>query len=104
MSSAKTVFHTTNTAGSARINNVNVNGDYIVSNSVYQITDEQRKEVYRWLAAPDSSGNYNAAREKHHADTGSWFIEGKQFLDWKETPDLALWVYGTPGCGKTIIW
>ncbi|KZP06654.1 hypothetical protein FIBSPDRAFT_841927, partial [Athelia psychrophila] len=94
MSSTNTVFHTTNTAGNAQISNVNVNGDYIVSN-IYQVTEEKQREVYRWLAAPDSSGNYHAAREKHHADTGSWFIEGEQFVKWKETPDSALWVYGT---------
>ncbi|KZP07476.1 ankyrin, partial [Athelia psychrophila] len=67
------------------------------------IAQEQQKEVYRWLSAPDSSSNYHAAREEHHADTGTWFIEGESFVKWKETPDSALWVYGTPGCGKTII-
>lgn len=52
------------------------------------------KEIYRWLAAPNSSIDYLAAREKHHAETGTWFIEGKQFIHWKETPDSALWVNG----------
>ncbi|KZP07449.1 hypothetical protein FIBSPDRAFT_998150, partial [Athelia psychrophila] len=60
-------------------------------------------EVYRWLSAPDSSSNYHTAREEHHSGTGAWFIEGESFVKWKETPDSALWVYGTLGCGKTII-
>ncbi|KZP31886.1 ankyrin [Athelia psychrophila] len=67
------------------------------------IAQEQQKEVYRWLSAPDSSSNYHAAREEHHAGTGTWFIEGESFVKWKETPDSALCVYGTLGCGKTII-
>ncbi|KAF7982445.1 hypothetical protein HWV62_28589 [Athelia sp. TMB] len=56
---------------------------------------EKEEHIYRWLAAPDTSGNYNAAREKHHATTGAWLIEGEQFVRWKETPGSALWIYGT---------
>lgn len=82
--------------------------------------------VYRWLAPGDSSVNYHAAREMHHAQTGAWFIHGEQFVNWQQTPDSALWIYGTrefvvlqskrckfhylhvicgaAGCGKTVIW
>ncbi|KZP12272.1 hypothetical protein FIBSPDRAFT_836445 [Athelia psychrophila] len=67
------------------------------------MTPDQEHRLYQWLGAPDSSGNYQAAREKHHGNTGTWFIEGEQYVKWKETPDSTLWVYGTPGCGKTII-
>ena len=56
---------------------------------------EKEEVIYRWLAAPDTSGNYNSAREKHHATTGAWLIEGEQFVRWKETPGSALWIYGT---------
>lgn len=61
------------------------------------------KEIYRWLAAPNSSIDYLAAREKHHAQTGTWFIEGKQFIHWKETPDSALWVNGIRESGSTFL-
>ncbi|KZP18776.1 hypothetical protein FIBSPDRAFT_583534 [Athelia psychrophila] len=53
------------------------------------MTPDQANRIYQWLDAPDSSGN--------------WFIEGADYIRWKETPDSALWVYGTPGCGKTVI-
>ncbi|KZP07460.1 ankyrin [Athelia psychrophila] len=99
--SAREIFHITNTPGNAQV--TNVGGNYHDVSNIQQITHEQQKEVYRWLSAPDSSSNYHAAREEHHADTGTWFIEGESFVKWKETPDSALWVYGTPGCGKTII-
>ncbi|KAF7976145.1 hypothetical protein HWV62_7451 [Athelia sp. TMB] len=95
------LFNVTNTSGHAQVTNVNGN--------IYNITpDEVRSlasagKVYTWLAASDSSGNYNTAREKQHAGTGAWLLESEQFTDWKGTPGSALWLYGTPGSGKTII-
>ncbi|KZP30950.1 hypothetical protein FIBSPDRAFT_69905 [Athelia psychrophila] len=88
--------NTTHEGGNAQITNINGNVTYILS-------DDKADKIWKWLDAPDSSGNFLAAREKHHEQTGTWFIEGEEYLRWKETPDPALWVYGTPGCGKTII-
>ncbi|KAF7984178.1 hypothetical protein HWV62_16862 [Athelia sp. TMB] len=95
------VFRTTKTSGNAQVHNIH--GDYNV-NPIFQITSDGADKIFRWLAAPDSSGNYNAAREKHHERTGAWFIESKEFNHWKEIPDSAIWVHGIPGCGKTVIW
>ncbi|KZP27088.1 hypothetical protein FIBSPDRAFT_948748 [Athelia psychrophila] len=92
MSSANTILNTTHAGGNAQINNVN--GALNVQN-VYQMTPDQAYRIYEWLGAPDSSGNFLAAREKHHDNTGTWFIEGGQYAKWKETPDSTLWVYGT---------
>ncbi|KZP17123.1 hypothetical protein FIBSPDRAFT_830929 [Athelia psychrophila] len=99
MSSASTIFNTNYAGGNAQVNNVN--GDYV--QNVYQMTPDQAHRIYEWLGAPDSSGNLHAARERHHGNTGTWFLEGEQYVKWKETTDSTLWVYGTPGCGKTII-
>ncbi|KZP30888.1 hypothetical protein FIBSPDRAFT_68888 [Athelia psychrophila] len=85
MSSAGPLFRTTNHAGVTN----NVNGDF------YMLGEDKVDKIYKWLDAPDSSGNFLAAREKHHGQTGTWFIEGEDYLRWKETPDSALWVYGT---------
>lgn len=52
-------------------------------------------KIWKWLDAPDKSGNFQAAREKHHKQTGNWFFEGVEYIRWKKTPDSALWVYGT---------
>ncbi|KAF7986998.1 hypothetical protein HWV62_79 [Athelia sp. TMB] len=116
---APAVFNTPNAGGNAQINNVN--GDFIHTLNVHSVTPDRgeryalkfevqrlsitttEKEIYQWLAAPDTSGNYNAAREKHHENTGAWFLEGDEFVHWKETPGSALWINGTPGSGKTVI-
>ncbi|KAL9628246.1 MAG: hypothetical protein Q9164_007348, partial [Protoblastenia rupestris] len=64
---------------------------------------ENHKKVHRWLAAPDPSSNYSAAVERRCRNTGSWFLESDNYQDWLSTPGALLWLYGIPGCGKTIL-
>ena len=60
-------------------------------------------KIIEWLAAPDPSTNYNRALKNRNPATGSWFIEGSAYADWKTTPGSFLWLHGIPGCGKTIL-
>ena len=78
------------------------------------------KDIRKWLSPIDTSGNYNEARKKCQEKTGSWFIDGETFKEWKEEADKLLWIYGKGGfsfakcnyilscvpvgCGKTILW
>ncbi|KZP10818.1 ankyrin, partial [Athelia psychrophila] len=109
-------FNTVGTSGP--VNNVGgdlvVHGDYNVyqepksaiqtSARVEGIQDVQMEEnIEKWMDAPDTSPNFNAARKKHTPDTGSWFLEGSEFTRWKEYPDILLWLNGGPGCGKTVL-
>ena len=55
-------------------------------------------KVYKWLFPPDSSRNYNEAREKFQKDTCSWFTDGTRFEEWKMKADILLWVYGPGEC------
>ncbi|KAF7977234.1 hypothetical protein HWV62_4335 [Athelia sp. TMB] len=73
------------------------------STSPYQYYS-QKSKIHEWMKAPDTSPSYNAARKRHQSGTGSWFLDGEQFRDWKERPGSTLWLYGGPGCGKTILW
>jgi hypothetical protein len=52
------------------------------------------KEIYQWLSAPDSSKNYHEAREKHQAETCSWFLNGMRFHELQEKAGF-LWIKGT---------
>lgn len=53
------------------------------------------KDINTWMAAPDTSLNYKAAREKHQRGTGSWFVGGPDFKNWKDgPPDSVLWLRG----------
>ncbi|KAF7974428.1 hypothetical protein HWV62_12148 [Athelia sp. TMB] len=79
-------------------------GLYEIQDTVKLIHDERKNDAINgWMAAPDTSLNYKAAREKHQRGTGSWLVHGSIFEEWKAHPDSVLWLHGGPGCGKTII-
>ncbi|KAF7976053.1 hypothetical protein HWV62_7968 [Athelia sp. TMB] len=88
------------TSGTASV--TMVAGDYIVYPTAVQYYNNKR-EIYAWMKAPDTSPSYNAARKKHQTGTGSWFLDGSQFAEWRERPGSVLWLYGGPGSGKTIL-
>jgi hypothetical protein len=52
------------------------------------------REIYLWLAAPDSSSNQENAYEKRQPFTGTWFVIGKQFSDWKHNQCSFIVLYG----------
>ena len=60
-------------------------------------------KILQWLDAPDPSTNYNKALKDRNLKTGSWFINDGAYADWKNTNRSLLWLYGIPGCGKTIL-
>jgi hypothetical protein len=47
--------------------------------------------------------NYYKAIERRQADTGRWFLENENFSNWKTSTSSFLWLYGIPGCGKTVL-
>jgi Cdc6-like AAA superfamily ATPase len=55
------------------------------------------------LSAPDPSTNYQKALKLRQADTGLWLLESDAYTDWKTSVTSPLWLYGIPGCGKTIL-
>lgn len=65
--------------------------------------DEHLRRIHKWLEAPDPSANHVIALAKREVTTGSWFVGGADFNNWKDTPNSFLWLFGIPGCGKTIL-
>ncbi|KAH9880790.1 hypothetical protein IAQ61_001084 [Plenodomus lingam] len=60
-------------------------------------------KIYSWLGAPDPSTNYHKADKQRQTGTGLWLLKSAKFKDWKESAASQLWLYGIPGCGKTIL-
>ncbi|KAK7187899.1 ankyrin repeat protein [Paraphaeosphaeria sporulosa] len=65
--------------------------------------EERLGKICSWLSAPDPSTNYHKAHRQRQAETGLWLVEGEQFARWKANAASRLWLYGIPGCGKTIL-
>jgi len=60
-------------------------------------------KIHHWLSPPDASTNHNDACEKRHDSTGKWFVEDQRFSNWMDVPNSFIWLYGMPGCGKTVL-
>jgi hypothetical protein len=65
--------------------------------------EERLGKIGSWLSAPDPSTNYHKAHKQRQAETGLWLLESAEFKNWKESAASRLWLYGIPGCGKTIL-
>ncbi|KAH6655699.1 hypothetical protein BKA67DRAFT_534614 [Truncatella angustata] len=65
--------------------------------------DGHLEKVRNWLAPPDPSTNFNKAREQYHEGTGHWLLNSEVYTKWKMEQNSFLWLYGIPGCGKTIL-
>ena len=71
----------------------------------YQIKalEERKQQILQWLAAPDPSANHNKACQTKQRETGRWFIESANYINWKSHKSSFLWLHGIPGCGKTVL-
>ncbi|KAH0556306.1 hypothetical protein GP486_005768 [Trichoglossum hirsutum] len=73
-------------------------------NAVKGLGFEQRCEkIERWLSPPDPSTNHNRALQQRQEGTGLWFLHSDAFAKWQIQRNSFLWLYGIPGCGKTIL-
>jgi hypothetical protein len=68
-----------------------------------QSRQKRLRNICRWLSAPDPSINYYKAHKQRQAGTGLWMLESGKFETWKEATGSRLWLYGIPGCGKTVL-
>jgi hypothetical protein len=64
---------------------------------------ERLNKVCERLSAPDPTTNHQKARKQRQDDTGLWLLESDKFRIWKGGAASILWLYGIPGCGKTIL-
>jgi hypothetical protein len=76
------------------LHSVSAHVDSLLAANNYFALDERRQKIHQWLSAPDPSSNYHAALEKRQPTTGTWFIEGQAFADWKSSPHSFIWLHG----------
>ncbi|CUS14574.1 unnamed protein product, partial [Tuber aestivum] len=77
--------------------------------------------VQKWLNVVDPTSDYSSARELREPGTGSWLLEGREYMNWKEGQRGLLWLHGIrefthwfksyaprmviniSGCGKSVL-
>jgi len=59
-----------------------------------EIPDKLREKTIQWLSPSDTDCDYETAMLKHHPGTGSWFLKGPQFAEFKSLVGTHLWIQG----------
>ncbi|KAL8942148.1 MAG: hypothetical protein Q9216_001833 [Gyalolechia sp. 2 TL-2023] len=67
------------------------------------IQDDEQFRMYQWLSNDDPSVGHNRAVQKKQQGSGQWFLDSKEFNEWRSSPRSFAWLHGIPGCGKTIL-
>ncbi|KAI4171718.1 MAG: hypothetical protein LQ346_008715, partial [Caloplaca aetnensis] len=62
-----------------------------------------QKDILTWLDAPNPTPKYTNALQGRHPGTGSWYILSEAFDRWIKEPNSISWLWGIPGCGKTVL-
>ena len=66
-------------------------------------SDTHGQNVRNWLHAIDAHPKYTKTIEDRLSGTGAWLSKDHKFDDWKKGCNSRLWLYGIPGCGKTVL-
>ncbi|KAM3546273.1 hypothetical protein ARSEF1564_000761 [Beauveria bassiana] len=66
-------------------------------------TSSHLDKITNWISAPDPSTDLNKARQLRQPGTGQWLLLSEQYQLWKTARNSFLWLYGIPGCGKTVL-
>ena len=62
-----------------------------------------RKDILAWLGASNPTRKYTNALKGRHTGTGSWYLHSEAFNRWIREPSSISWLWGIPGCGKTVL-
>ncbi|KAI0411065.1 hypothetical protein F5X98DRAFT_358030 [Xylaria grammica] len=65
--------------------------------------DARFEKLNKWLSPPDPSIDFNNALHYRQPGSGQWLFQTVTFSNWKSRKNSVLWLYGIPGCGKTIL-
>ncbi|KAL8884826.1 MAG: hypothetical protein Q9215_007210 [Flavoplaca cf. flavocitrina] len=63
----------------------------------------RQKDILAWLNGSDTTTRYANALKGRYPGTGSWYINSEAFDRWTKEPNSTSWLWGIPGCGKTVL-
>jgi hypothetical protein len=75
----------------------------IVRQSENDKLDLRQGKLLQWLSPVDSTQSHNATLQQHQKGTGEWIIRSTEVSEWMDGSGC-LWVSGSPGTGKTLLF
>ena len=73
-----------------------------ISDVIRELTKIAEKAMM-WLSPVNPAWKHQAFRQDRCPDTGLWLFDLPEMTDWLDNPGRALWIYGIPGAGKTML-
>jgi hypothetical protein len=73
---------------------------------VERLLDMKKLEILKWLSDAKPSDRQHTLHtliEQKSPNSGKWFLDSQEFLDWQENPSTFLWLNGVSGCGKSSL-
>jgi hypothetical protein len=62
-------------------------------------SDDERQVIASWLSSLNFQASQNEFIQKRRKGTGEWFLESREFKEWRDGTSEMLWC---PGDGKII--
>ncbi|KAF1365439.1 hypothetical protein EJ07DRAFT_89865, partial [Lizonia empirigonia] len=66
-------------------------------------TNRKHSKLKKWLCPFDASMYHCEAQKQHFPSSGEWLMADPRFKRWLRQPHTFLWLFGLPGCGKTVL-
>ncbi|KAL9023079.1 MAG: hypothetical protein Q9196_007395, partial [Gyalolechia fulgens] len=61
------------------------------------------EKVLAWLSPVNAAVKHQAFKRERQPGTGMWLFDLPDMVNWLDDPNDALWIYGIPGAGKTML-
>ena len=61
------------------------------------------EKALAWLSPVNPASKLKEFRRDRQRGTGTWLFDLSEMSTWLETSNSALWIYGIPGAGKTML-
>jgi hypothetical protein len=65
--------------------------------------DDQKRKIFEWCSKFDPYQKHRNSKDLRHPNTLTWLFDSPEYKKWVEKANSALWLFGIPGAGKTIL-
>ncbi|KAK6331629.1 hypothetical protein TWF718_002178 [Orbilia javanica] len=65
--------------------------------------DNEKKRVLDWASNMNPRASYQTNLNFRHTGTAKWFADRDEYQEWKSTLGSRLWLFGSPGAGKSVM-